>query len=145
MPQRRRTLGPWSAGQWVGVLGVIATAVLVVVALLASTARPPTRLIRAHVTSTGSAQLQLTGDRGELFIRHLSRLPRGRVYEVWTEAAHRKPVPAEVLFLVSRHGDADVPLPRSLRGVNVVFVTAEPSGGSPLPTGKPAIRAQLTK
>jgi RNA polymerase sigma factor (sigma-70 family) len=135
----------WSAGQWVGALGVAATAILVVVALLASTARPPTRVIQAQVTSgTGSAQLDVTGKRGELIVRHLSLLPRGRVYEVWLKAAHSKPVPADVLFLVTRHGDADVPVPRSLRGMSLMMVTAERAGGSPVPTGKPVIVAQLT-
>jgi anti-sigma-K factor RskA len=124
---------------------VTATAVLVLVALLASTARPPTRVIRARVTgSTGSAQLDVTGKQGELIVRHLSPLPRGRVYEVWLKAAHRKPVPADVLFLVTRRGDADVTVPRSLRGMSVMMVTAERAGGSPVPTGKPVIVAQLT-
>lgn len=135
----------WSVGQWVGGLGVAATAILVVVALLASTARPPTRVIRAQVTSgPGSAQLQVTGHRGELIVRHLSLLPRGRVYEVWLKAAHSKPVPADVLFLVTKHGDADVPVPRSLRGMSLMMVTAERAGGSPVPTGKPVIVAQLS-
>ncbi|HWD84524.1 MAG TPA: anti-sigma factor [Solirubrobacteraceae bacterium] len=135
----------WPAGQWVGVLGVAATAVLVVVALLGSTARPPTRVIQARVTSgTGSAQLDVTGRQGELIVRHLRPLPRGRVYEVWLKAAHRKPVPADVLFLVTRHGDADVPVPRSLRGISLMMVTAERAGGSPVPTGKPVIVAQLS-
>jgi anti-sigma-K factor RskA len=135
----------WSPGQWAGGLGVGATAVLVVVALLASAARPPTRVIQASVTSgTGSAQLEVTGHRGELIVRHLSRLPRGRVYEVWLKAAHSSPVPADVLFLVTRHGNADVPLPRSLQGMTAMMVTAERAGGSPVPTGKPVIVAQLT-
>lgn len=141
----RRWVAGWPARQWVGSLGVAATAVLVAVALLASTARPPTRVIRAAVTSgTGSAQLQVTGHHGELIVRHLSRLPRGRVYEVWLKAAHSSPVPADVLFLVTRHGDANVPLPRSLSGMSVMMVTAEQAGGSPVPTGKPVIVAQLT-
>jgi hypothetical protein len=135
----------WPARQWAGGLGVAATAVLVAVALLASTARPPTRVIRAEVTSgTGSAQLQVTGHQGELIVRHLSLLPRGRVYEVWLKAAHRNPVPADVLFLVTKHGDADVPLPRSLRGMSLMMVTAERAGGSPVPTGKPVVVAQLS-
>ena len=135
----------WSPGQWVGGLGVAATAVLVVVALLASAARPPVRLIRAQVTAgAGSALVRVSGARGELIVRHLSPPPRGRVYEVWLKAPHSNPVPADVLFLVSRHGDAAVPLPRSLRGMSVMMVTAERAGGSPVPTGKPLIVAQLT-
>jgi anti-sigma-K factor RskA len=140
----RRWGAGWSAGQWIGALGVAATTILVLVALLSSTARPPTRLIRAQVTSgPGSAELEVTGHRGELLVRHLRPLPHGRVYEVWLKAAHGKPVPADVLFLVSRHGDANVPLPRSLRGMSVMMVTAERAGGSPVPTGRPVIVARI--
>lgn len=141
----RRWMTGWSPGQWTGAVGVAATAILVVVALLASAARPPSRVIRAQVTArTGSAQLQVTGQRGELVVRHLAALPHGRVYEVWLKPARSKPVPADALFLVSRHGDANVPLPRSLRGMSVMMVTAERSGGSPVPTGKPVIVASLS-
>jgi anti-sigma-K factor RskA len=141
----KRWVTGWSPGQWAGGLGVTATAVLVVVALLASTARPPSRVIRAQVTGrTGSAQLQVSGERGELIVRHLAPLPHGRVYEVWLKAARSKPVPADVLFLVSRRGDADVSLPRSLRGMSVMMVTSERAGGSPVPTGKPVIVASLS-
>ncbi|HET9720424.1 MAG TPA: anti-sigma factor [Solirubrobacteraceae bacterium] len=140
-----RWVAGWSVGQWVGVLAVACTSVLVVVALLTSATRQPSRLISAKVTgATGSAVLRVTGSRGELIVHHLSPPPRGRVYEVWLKAAHRNPVPANVLFVVSRRGDAVVGLPRSLRGMSVMMVTAERAGGSPVPTGKPVIVAQLS-
>jgi hypothetical protein len=37
-----------------------------------------------------------------------------------------------------------VPVPRSLRGISLMMVTAERAGGSPVPTGKPVIVAQLS-
>lgn len=135
----------WSAGQWVGVLAVACTTVLVLVALLTSAPRLPSRLISAKVTgASGTATLRVTAGRGELIVHHLSPPPPGRVYEVWLKAVHRNPVPANVLFVVSRRGNAVVRLPRSLRGMSVMMVTAERAGGSPVPTGKPVIVAQLS-
>lgn len=146
---RRRHVPMWttrfSAGQWAGGLGVAGTAAVVLIALLSSSARPTARDIRAQVTGiTGTAQLEVSGTAGELVVHHLSPPPHGRVYEVWLKAPHTKPVPADVLFNVSRSGNADVALPRSLRGMSLMMVTSERAGGSPVPTGKPVIVAQLS-
>jgi anti-sigma-K factor RskA len=103
------------------------------------------RLITAQVSGvSGSAQLKVVNGHGELVVRHLSRPGRGKVYEVWVKGAHTKPVPASVLFGVSSNGDADVSLPKSLDGISLVMVTAEPLGGSSVPTHKPVITAQLS-
>jgi anti-sigma-K factor RskA len=140
-----RWIAGWSTGQWVGAAAVACTTVLVLVALLTSAPRLPSRLISAQVTgASGTAVLRVTGSQGELIVHRLSPPPRGRVYEVWLKATHGNPVPANVLFGVSRRGDAVVRLPRSLRGMSVMMVTAEQAGGSPVPTGKPVIVAQLT-
>jgi anti-sigma-K factor RskA len=82
--------------------------------------------------------------RGELIARHLSRPSPGRVYEVWLRARNRPPRPAGVLFSVGPNGSADVGLPVSLRGISQVMVTSEPVGGSPQPTRRPVIIAQVT-
>jgi anti-sigma-K factor RskA len=103
------------------------------------------RLITAQVSGiSGSAQLKVVNGHGELIVRHLSRPAQGKVYEVWVEAGHAKPVPASVLFGVSSDGDADVSLPKSLHGVSAVLVTPEPLGGTPTPTHAPVITAQLS-
>jgi anti-sigma factor RsiW len=102
------------------------------------------RLITAQVNGiSGSAQLKLVDDRGELVVRHLTRPGRGKVYEVWVQTPHAKPVPASVLFGVSADGDADVSLPKSLHGVSAVLVTPEPLGGTQVPTHSPVITAVL--
>jgi anti-sigma-K factor RskA len=148
--QRRRVRMPawttrWSPGQWVGGLAVACTAVLVVVALQSSTARPSVRAIRAQVTAaTGSAQLEVSGTEAVLIVHHLARPGHGRVYEVWLKAPHSPPVPANVLFGVSSQGNAEVAVPRSLHGMSLMMVTNERAGGSPVPTGKPVIVAKLT-
>jgi hypothetical protein len=103
------------------------------------------RLITAQVSGiSGSAKLKLADDHGELIVRHLTRPAKGKVYEVWIERAGAQPTPASVLFRVSANGDADVTLPKSLRGISTVLVTPEPRGGSPVPTHTPVITAELT-
>ena len=102
------------------------------------------RLIQAQVLGiSGSAQLRVSAGHGELIVRRLTAPPRGHVYEVWVKAPSSAPVPASVLFSVNSSGNADVGLPRSLRGISKVMVTPEPDGGSPAPTHSPVIVASL--
>ena len=138
---RRPVARPALAGALVAACAVIA--VLLVTAISGSPSSG--RLIRAQVTGvTGSAQLRVAHERAELVVHHLTPPARGHVYEVWLKAAHGKPVPASVLFSVSSAGNAEVGLPRSVRGMSVLMVTSEPDGGSASPTGRPVIVAQLS-
>lgn len=110
---------------------------------LASTSSPG-RLIHAQVTAvSGTAELRVSGDRGELIVRRFSPPPPGHVYEVWLQSGDQPPVPASVLFSVGAGGNAEVGLPESLVGVSRVMVTPEPHGGSPAPTSAPVIVAKL--
>lgn len=103
------------------------------------------RVIQARVTGiAGSAELRLSGGRGELIVRDLTPPPPGHVYEVWLKAPGANPVPASVLFSVNSVGGADVGLPAQLHGISAVLVTPEPRGGSPVPTHAPVIVASLT-
>lgn len=103
------------------------------------------RVIQAQVTGiAGSAELRLSGGRGELIVRNLTPPPPGHVYEVWLKAPGANPVPASVLFSVNPAGGADVGLPAQLHGISAVLVTPEPRGGSPVPTHAPVIVASLT-
>jgi anti-sigma-K factor RskA len=107
---------------------------------LASNRGPGTRVIQA---SKGSAELRLTGDRGELIVNHLPAPPPGRIYEVWVQRARRTPSPTSALFSVTAAGTGDVDVPGSLRGVSRVLVTQEPAGGSRVPTRAPVIVAPV--
>jgi hypothetical protein len=70
-------------------------------------------------------------------------LPEGKVYEVWLlRRGAAAPSPTDALFSVSTQGSGRVALP-SVRGVEAVLVTAEPSGGSQAPTSQPFINAAL--
>lgn len=125
-------------------IGPVALAAVVVSLILASGGGGG-RVIQARVTGiSGTAQLRIKSGHGELTVRHLTRPRPGDVYEVWVKAPGRNPVPASVLFSVSSAGNAEVGLPRSLNGISQVMVTAEPEGGSPVPTSQPVIQAKLS-
>jgi anti-sigma-K factor RskA len=107
---------------------------------LNSNGGPSTRVISA---SLGQAALRLTGDRGELIVKHLPAPRPGRIYEVWLQRGRHTPSPTSALFSVTAAGTGDVDVPGSLRGVSRVLVTQEPAGGSRLPTTQPVIVAPV--
>jgi anti-sigma-K factor RskA len=101
-------------------------------------------VFQARVTGvSGSAQLRVTGERGELVVHHLTPPGHHRVYEIWLQSGAAAPVPASVLFPVNSSGNANVGIPERLHGVTAVMVTSEPAGGSPKPTHAPVIVARL--
>ena len=118
---------------------VVIIAVVLVVAL--SSGGSSTRTIQA---STGSAELQITGGRGDLIVHRLPQLPAGRIYEMWVQRGNATPTPTGTLFGVRANGSAAVGVPGSLSGVSAVMVTQEPAGGTPAPTTAPVIVASLT-
>jgi hypothetical protein len=144
---RARTRPSWSwSRSWaprpaasVGLLLVVIVAGLAGLKL-ASSGGPGTRVVPSIV---GSAELRLTGDRGELVVNHLPAPPPGRIYEVWLQRARRAPSPTSALFSVTAAGTGDVDVPGSLRGVTRVLVTQEPAGGSRVPTSAPVIVAPV--
>lgn len=75
---------------------------------------------------------------------NLPPAPGNRVYQVWLHRPGRAPDPTDALFSVERHGHATVAVPGDLEGVEEVLVTAEPPGGSRVPTRTPILSARLT-
>jgi len=120
-----------------------AVAAVVLVIALSSGSGPSTRLIHAQVTGQGTAALRLSGGHTQLVVHDFAAPPAGQIYEVWLQRGERTPTPAGQLFDVDHHGDTDVQVPGSMRGVSRVLVTPEPAGGSPRPTHAPVISAQL--
>ncbi len=101
-------------------------------------------VIQARVSGiAGSAQLLLTRGHAELVVRNLTAPGDGHVYEVWLKSGKASPVPASVLFDVNASGNADVGIPRRIRGVSAVMVTQEPLGGTARPTHAPVIVARI--
>ncbi len=102
-----------------------------------------TRVIRARVSAPGaSASLRVSSGHAVLTIAGMPQTPPGRVYELWLKRAGA-PQPTDALFTVSRTGSATVGVPGAIGGVKVVMVTAEPQGGSRVPTSAPVIVASL--
>jgi len=117
----------------------VAAALAVVLALgvviAARSGGSPARVIQASV---GHAQLRVAGGHGELIVDHLPPAPPDRVYELWLQRGNRTPAPS-TLFAVTSRGTAVLGVPADLTGITRVLVTAEPSGGSRVPTTRAVI------
>ena len=104
---------------------------------------PASSRARVIMASVGSAQLRVSGGRGELIVDHLPPAPPDRIYELWLQRGAREPAPS-TLFAVTSRGTADIGVPGELVGVTRVLVTIEPLGGSRAPTTRAVIAARLT-
>jgi len=147
---RRQRRFPLAPGRYVP-RSALAGALAGVVALaifggleLAGGGSSAARTIRASVTGVpGSARLRISGGHAELIVNRLPPPPRGRIYELWIKRGNRAPSPTKELFSVTASGAADVGVPGGIGGVSAVMVTAEPAGGSLVPTRAPVIVARL--
>ena len=117
-------------------LGLAVAAAALVVAVGIPHAR--TRMIQASV---GQAALRVDAGHGELIVHHLAPLPGDRVYELWLQSGPR--VVPSTLFAVTARGRADLGVPGDLHGVSRLLVTAEPRGGSLVPTSRAVIQLPL--
>jgi anti-sigma-K factor RskA len=143
-PVRRTSAWFGARAVLVATASVALFAAAVVLALTVPGGSRSGRVIQAQVAGiSGTAQLRVTGGRGELIVRHMSPPPPGHIYEVWLKRRKSNPVPASVLFSVGSNGSAEVGLPQNLRGVSQVMVTPEPGGGTQAPTHNPVIVASL--
>jgi hypothetical protein len=71
--------------------------------------------------------------------------PEGKVYEVWLmPKGSTTPEPTSVLFKPTADGSVEAKIPGSMADVHQVLVTAEPEGGSAMPTSDPVLSATLT-
>lgn len=144
-----RRLGPKRTPWRLGLASAAATAaavVAVVLALGSSNGSDATRthVIRAQVSAPrGTATLAVSAGHGQLRITGLPQSPPRHVYEVWIER-DGKAHPTDALFTVSLAGNATVAVPGDLAGVKTLMVTAEPEGGSTVPTSKPLIVASVS-
>jgi anti-sigma factor RsiW len=131
-----------------GLRPALATAVaaaVIGVFVLAPRGGSGSRTVSASVAPAGAhASLRVTGHHAELSVAHMPSPAGGRVYEVWLVRTGRAPQPTHALFGVAKDGRAVVKIPESVRGADAVWVTAEPSTGSDVPTSAPVIKASLT-
>src|SRR3954452_13698244 len=97
--------------------------------------------VRAPSAPSARASLTVSGDDATLEISGFPAPPAGRVYQVWVKRPGRDPAPTNALFSV-RRGQATVEVPDRVRDGDQVLVTAEPDGGSQVPTRAPVIVSQ---
>jgi hypothetical protein len=123
---------------------------LAVGALVLAPGSQSTSVIRASVASASAwhsagrpvAWLKRSGDHAVLVVEHLPQAGAGKVYELWIERRGR-PVPTDALFEPNNSGRADADVPGGVAGASAVLVTAEPRGGTQVPTMAPLIDASL--
>jgi len=125
--------------------GALAAAIIAVVLISSgSSDGGGTRVIHAQVSVPQAAvSVRLNGGHAELNLTRMPQSPPNHVYEVWVKRAGA-PQPTDALFTVSSGGSATVGVPGSVAGVKQILVTAEPTGGSKVPTSTPVIVANLS-
>ena len=97
--------------------------------------RRPRACIRARCCRPrASASLRVSDGRAQLDISGMPQTPPAACTRCGSNARRRAPQPTDALFTVDGGGDATVGVPGSVKGVRVVMVTAEPLGGSRVPT-----------
>jgi anti-sigma-K factor RskA len=88
-----------------------------------------------------TAKMIREGDRGTLHLANVRKLPSDRVLEAWLQR-DGEVEPVRALFVPDREGQASTELP-DMKGVEVVMVTTEPTGGSKAPTSAPIVTVQV--
>lgn len=103
---------------------------------------PETRTTSAWAKGPATARLVQTGDKASLELVGMPSPPKGQVYQVWLDKGDGSaPQPTHTLFNVRSDGRANVAIDESVKGVDQILVTAEPSGGSFSPTSREVITA----
>jgi anti-sigma factor RsiW len=125
----------------VGLGGLLVIAVITVVL---SRGPSGTQYFRGRTAWRGArAAVQLNGSRGVLLVEGMPSPPAGKVYEVWVEHGRNAPSPTDALFDVNARGEAAVDVPGQLSSDDTVLVTAEPDGGTLVPTLPVVVAASL--
>lgn len=107
---------------------------------------PRTRTILADTTvpnPKAKARIEVAGDNVRLAVSAMPAPPKGRVYQVWLKRDGEAAEPTRTLFDVRREGRATVAIDEPLGDADELLVTAEPDGGSIIPTRQPVLRASL--
>lgn len=141
VPRRRSRLVAAAAALVTGLAAVVGLAVL------PASHESPVRMVAGVVTPAGGARARAVmrvGPRtATLSVTRLAPAPPGRLYQAWVIRRDSKVIPTGALFSVPRSGDVQVLFP-ALGDVIEVIVTAEPPGGSRVPTPPPVVLVQLT-
>jgi anti-sigma factor RsiW len=148
--ERRGVLG-WLGGLRPAPLAGLAAALLALAVVAGtlidggSSSGPATRTVSAQVAMAGATgEVHITGSSSDLVVADMPQPPKGRVYQVWLKRDGEAPQPTHTLFNVRGDGRADVRITEPVTHADQLLVTAEPNGGSIVPTSKPVLKAQLS-
>jgi len=130
---------------WLVAAPVAACLLLAVAVGVLATGDEGVRSVTASVdresAPAGRARLEIGRDGTRLVAQGLPDAPGGRVYQVWLKRSGETAEPTSALFAVRSDGSASVSVPGSLEGIDQVLVTAEPRGGSDVPSRQPLVQA----
>src|SRR3954453_20130506 len=101
------------------------------------------------VAATGAAakavaEVDVSGDKAVLVAHHMPGPGQGKTYQVWLKRPGEAPQPTSALFTPLSDGSATATVTGDLHDGDQILVTAEPAGGSPMPTSNPVLAAQMT-
>jgi hypothetical protein len=141
-PRARRSWLPAPALR-LGLAGAAAAVIggVVGVAAFSGDGGVDTRTLSAEV-GRGHAWVEVSGDdQAHLVVDGLASPGRGKVYELWIQTGDDAPRPAhsdlsQATFVV---GSGRVEIPARLESGDRIMVTAEPEGGSRVPTTTPIV------
>lgn len=136
-PARRSwfSFGSFSLQPAMGFAAILLVAVVAVVGVVGyevGTGGDGETTTAPHQTPSGTASLKINGDDGTLQLTGLTTLPPDQDYQAWVQR-DGKMLPSS-LFAVRKNGTASAAIPHDLDGAERVVVTAEPRGGSRVPT-----------
>jgi anti-sigma-K factor RskA len=101
------------------------------------------------VAATGAAakavaEVDVSGDKAVLVAHNMPGPGQGKTYQVWLKRPGEAPQPTSALFTPLSDGSATATVTGDLQDGDQILVTAEPNGGSPMPTSDPVLAAQMT-
>jgi anti-sigma-K factor RskA len=102
-----------------------------------------------QVAATGAAakavaEVDVSGDKAVLVAHNMPEPGQGKTYQVWLKRPGEAPQPTSALFTPLSDGSATATVTGDLNDGDQILVTAEPEGGSPMPTSDPVLAAQMT-
>lgn len=90
------------------------------------------------------AEVDVSGDKAVLVAHNMPSPGQGKTYQVWLKRPGAAPQPTAALFTPRSDGSATATVTGDLHDGDQILVTAEPDGGSPMPTSNPVLAAQMT-
>lgn len=130
---------------WLAVAATIAL-LIAVAAWLRPHVSPTPGPVAIHLTGVSSPAVGVVRTGGgyamTVQVEHLSQLPPGKVYQLWSIEPGAKPAPGPT-FNVGRDGKANIEMRAAPEKGLVIAVTVEPAGGSTAPTTTPFLAGKL--